>query len=295
VSAGLMNPGMVMTASWSDLNHDHFPELLIAGDWMPVMLFDNQQGILKDISPKAGLSKTDGMWSSIVADDIDNDGDTDFIIGNCGINNQFRASQSEPMVLYAMDFDNNGTIDPIMCSYVQGKSYPVASRDELLDQIVSLRKKFVKYKDYADATIETIFSEDQVRTAKKFYCYQLNTSVLVNNGNDSFSIRPLPSEAQFSKVYAICIKDFDKDGKKDVLLAGNFFENRVQFGRYDAGMGVLLKGRGDMSFKAISHNQSGLFLDGEVRNAVILQNKNKRLLIILARNDNDVEVLTENE
>src|SRR5262249_35065506 len=162
---------------------------------------------------------------------------------NCGINNQFKASVKEPMTIYAADFDDNGTIDPIICYYIQGKSYPMASRDELLDAIVPLRKKFVKYRDYAGATIESIFPKNKVSAARQYNCYQLASCLLVNNGNNTFSVEPLPVEAQFSKLYGTIVKDFDKDGIKDIFLAGNFYPYRVQLGQCDAGLGVLLKGR----------------------------------------------------
>ncbi len=291
----LLNPGMVTAATWVDLNKDSYPELLIAGDWMPVQLFQNDGGILKNVSASAGLDKTNGMWSSIVADDIDNDGDIDFIAGNCGNNNQFKSSMKEPMTIYAYDFDDNGTVDPIVCYYVQGKSYPMASRDELLDPIVPLRKKFVKYRDYANATVESIFPKNKVDAAKQYHCYQLSSCLFVNKGDNSFTVQPLPLEAQFSKVYGILVKDFDKDGIKDIFLAGNFYPYRVQLGRCDASLGVLLKGSTNNVYESIPHSVSGLYIDGEVRRIVSLQNEKKQSLIIMAKNNDNVQIIKENE
>src|SRR5260370_29214844 len=114
---------------------------------MSVKLFDNDKGVLSDVSGQAGLTHLSGMWSSITALGPDQAGNTDFVLGNGGYNNQFKASVSQPMTIYAADFGGNGVIDPIFCYYIQGKSYPMASRDELLDQIVPLRKKFIHYKD----------------------------------------------------------------------------------------------------------------------------------------------------
>lgn len=295
ISEGLMNPGMVTAAIWTDLDDDQYPELLIAGDWMPVMLFKNNKGKLENVSITAGLDKTDGMWSSVTAADLDGDGDTDFLLGNCGLNNQFKPSVKEPMILYAGDFDKNGTIDPIVTYYIQGKSYPMASRDELLDQIVPLRKKFVKYRDYADATVETVFSKDQLNASKKYYCYNLNTSVLVNNGNGTFTVTSLPAEAQFSKVYGLAINDFNRDGKKDILIAGNFSGNRVQSGQYDASLGTLLVSQGNGNFKSLPHEQSGLFIDGDVRNIVVVNENKSRPLVIIGRNNNELKILQCNE
>ncbi len=164
-------PGMVTAACFADINNNHFPDLLIAGDWMPVMLFNNNKGKFENISNQ--LTNLSGMWSSITAADVDGDGRTDFILGNCGYNNQFKASDKKPVTMYAADFDNDGLIDPIVCYYINGKSYPMASKDELLDEIPSLKKKFIKYNDYADATINDIFSADQIKKAKVYTCNQL--------------------------------------------------------------------------------------------------------------------------
>lgn len=291
----LLNPGMVTAATWIDLNKDNYPELMIVGDWMPVQLFQNESGVLKNVSTLAGLDKTNGMWSSIVGDDIDNDGDIDFIAGNCGINNQFKSSLNEPMTIFANDFDDNGTVDPIMCYYIQGKSYPMASRDELLDAVLPLRKKFVKYRDYAGATIESIFSKNKLNAAKRYYCYQLSSCLLINKGDNTFSVQPLPAEAQFSKVYGAIVKDFNKDGTNDIFLAGNFYPYRVQLGRCDASLGVLLKGKGENIFEPVPHSASGLYIDGEVRRVVSLQNEKKQSLIIMAKNNGNVQIIKENE
>src|SRR6202000_699025 len=140
----------------------------------PVLLFSNEKGVsFKDISVSAGLSDLEGMWSSITPADVDGDGRMDLILGNCGLNNQFKATPAQPLSLYAADFDDNGSLDPIFCYYIQGKSYPMASRDELLDQIVTLRKKFNSYKAYADATIQDIFPADKVARAKVLHCNEL--------------------------------------------------------------------------------------------------------------------------
>jgi hypothetical protein len=289
-SKELLNPGMVMVATWTDLNKDGYPELVIAGDWMPVEIYNNAEGKLSKYIAK-GIANSNGMWASITADDIDNDGDIDFILGNCGLNNQFKPSVQEPMTTYVSDFDDNGLVDPIVCYYVKGKSYPMASRDELLDQITPLRKKFIKYKDYADASIEDIFSKQKLQAATTYNCYQSASSILLNDGKNNFTIKALPVEAQFSKIYSIAILDFDKDGKKDLLLTGNFFPYRTQLGRSDASLGLLLKGKGDGSFEAFSNDKLGLYIDGDIRNMVMLQNGSKEKLFIIARNNDAVQVV----
>lgn len=291
----LRKPGMVNAAVWADLNNDHYPELLIAGDWMPLMLFQNNKGKLDDVSADAGLANTSGMWSSVVAADADGDGDTDFILGNCGLNNQFTASKEAPMTIYAADFDDNGTIDPITCYYIQGKSYPMASRDELLDQIVPLRKKYVKYIDYADAGISDIFSKSKIAGAEVFHCEELASGILYNQGKSQFSFKPLPLPAQFSKVNSIVCKDFNSDGIADIFMAGNFYPYRIQLGRCDASFGVLLKGKGAGEYEAEDPAVTGCYADGDVRQVAAIKNKAGEQLLIVAKNDAAVQVLKQNQ
>lgn len=290
VSAGLRNPGMVTCAAWVDLNNDAFPELMIAGDWMSLMLLENKEGKLSDVSGQYGIKDMEGMWSSLTVADIDADGDMDFILGNCGYNNQFRASGKEPVTLYAADIDDNGSMDPILCYYIKGKSYPMPSRDELLDQVVPLRKKYVHYKEYADATINDIFSKEKLKQARVYYCKELASGILYNNGN-SFSFEPFPLQAQFSKVNAAVIEDIDKDGMKDILLSGNFYPYRVQLGRCDASLGVLLKGKSDKTFTAVDPAVSGCYIDGDVRNMCAVKTGTGDNLVIVVKNDAAVQVL----
>ncbi len=290
VSPALRLPGMVTAASFSDIHNNHFPVLLVAGDWMPVLLFDNHNGKLEDISAKAGLSNLNGMWSSITASDVDGDGKTDFILGNCGYNNQFKASEKEPVTMYAADFDNDGIIDPIVCYYINGTSYPMASKDELLDEIPSLKKRFIKYSDYADVKLEDIFSKDKLKGAQVFTCNQFASGILYNNGNDRFEFQPFPPEAQVSKIYGAVTDDFDGDGKQDILIAGNFFSYKTQLGKDDASLGLLLKGTGNRTLKPIAPYESGCYIDGDVR-AITEIKRPKESLLIIGKNGDKVQVL----
>jgi hypothetical protein len=294
VCPGLRLPGMVKAAVWSPLEDGQYPDLLIAGDWMPVRLFRNDKGKLTDVSAAAGLTHLNGMWSSITAADVDGDGKMDFILGNCGYNNQFKASPSQPMTLYVADFDDNGSLDPILCYYIQGKSYPMASRDELLDQIVSLRKKFITYKSYADATIEDIFPAEKLAKAQVLHCDELASGILYNRGDGHFSFEPLPLAAQFSKVFGAVLDDFDGDGKKDILVSGNFFPYRTQLGRSDASLGMLLKGPGP-GFHPVDPAVSGCYIGGDVRGMIEVKDQAGKKLLIIAKNDDAVQVLKVND
>ncbi|HVU97957.1 MAG TPA: FG-GAP-like repeat-containing protein [Puia sp.] len=293
VCPGLRLPGMVTAAAWSALDDAQYPSLLVAGDWMAPKLFHNDKGKLTDASAAAGLIGLDGMWSSITAADVDGDGRTDFILGNCGLNNQFRASAKQPLSLYVADFDDNGSLDPILCYYIQGKSYPMASRDELLDQIVSLRKKFNSYKAYADATMEDIFPKERLAAAKILHCNQLASGILYNKGDGHFTFSPLPPAAQFSRVSGAINDDLDGDGKKDLLVAGNFFPWRTQLGRGDASLGMFLKGPGP-SFQPIDPAVSGCYIGGDVRSMVEVKGPNGEKWIIIAKNNDAAQVIKVN-
>ena len=292
INQNLRLAGMVTVASWSDLDGDQDPELIIAGDWMPVMVFKNEGGKLIDISTTAHLSNTNGQWSALLIEDIDKDGDKDLVAGNCGLNNQFKASKSQPMTMQINDFDGNGNMDPIVSYYIQGKSYPMASRDELLDQIPSLKKKYIKYKDYADATIDEIFDEKSLGKALVLKCTESESVIFLNNGDLTFQRKTLPIEAQFSKPQAILSHDYDEDGHLDLLLFGNFFPYRAQLGENDASYGLFLKGIGKGAFHAVLPSVSGLFADGDVRGAVEVRNATGRTKLVVGKNNEKVQVIT---
>ncbi|MES2645892.1 MAG: VCBS repeat-containing protein [Bacteroidota bacterium] len=292
----LQKPGMVTAAQWVDMDKDQLPELVIAGDWMPVMIFKNNKTSFENISVSSGLQNLNGMWSSLEAADVDGDGDRDLILGNCGYNDQFsKANKDRPLQLFVNDFDDNGTPDAVMCYYIQGKSYPMASRDELLDQVNMLKKKFIKYKDYADATINDIFSKEKIAASLVLHCDELASGILYNDGKNHFSFKPMPLPAQFSKMFGSLSFDFDKDDKMDLLCAGNYFPYRVQLGRADASLGALLKQAANNSLSVVDATTSGLYLDGDIRALMSVKNKAGQLLIIAAKNNDDVQVIKMND
>ncbi|MBC3788078.1 VCBS repeat-containing protein [Spirosoma utsteinense] len=277
--------GMVQAAHWADLDGDKLPDLVLAGDWMPVRVFGNQGGKLTDRTQQAGLGQSNGLWASLLLTDIDHDGDVDIVAGNAGLNNPFRASLAEPMRIVAGDVDKDGILDPIWTYFVQGKSYPAASRDELLDQVVPLRRQFTRYQQYADATVETIVKPTELANATTVTSYELASGVFVNQGNGQFSFSPFPRDAQFSRVSTVLADDWDGDGKTDLLLAGNFYPYRVQHGPCDASMGVILRGDDKGSFRPIPARESGLWADGDVRTGIQLRTGSGRRRVFFVRND----------
>ena len=294
VCPALQSPGMVTDALWTDLNNDKLPDLIVVGEWMPIRIFVNTNGKLTDASSTYIKFSSTGWWNRINAADMDNDGDLDFVIGNCGLNTQFRVSEKEPMTIHYKDFDGNGSTDPIICYYIGGVSYPIASRDDLTDQLPGLKKKFLEYKQYANATITDIFTREQLQDAQVLKAEIMESVYLENRGAEGLVSRPLPIQAQYSPVYGIVLEDLDSDGKKDMLLAGNNTWTRIRFGRYSANHGVFLKGDGKGGFMYLPQTKSGLNLRGNVRALRVIKDRESHK-IIAGVNDGNAIMISRNE
>lgn len=290
VNPDLREPGMVTDALWTDFNGDNWPDLVIVGHWMPVRLFENQQGKLVEVKDPA-LQDTHGLWNRIASFDFDSDGDMDYVLGNAGTNLPWNVSKKNPLLLYYSDFNDDGRIDPIMCYSSEGKEYPVASRDEMLLQLTSLRKKFTRYALYADAAIEDIFEKTTLDASQKLKIQTVQSSLLENLGEGRFRLTQLPLEAQISCVSGILTGDFNEDGFIDILLSGNFYPNRTEYGRNDASLGLMLAGDGKGKFKTVSWNESGFFAPGDVRNMVLMNGEAGRKFILLARNNEKMSLI----
>jgi hypothetical protein len=268
-SAELLNPGMITAVYFQDIDQDNKPDLLLAGDWMKIRTYKNTGSSFVEIS-MPGLADTDGMWASITPADFDNDGDMDFVLGNCGLNNQYKASPGKPVMLYYSDFDKNGVIDPVLTYYIGDKSYPMFSRDEMLDQMVSLKRKFTSYASYANVTMDDIFSKDVVSKSPVLYCKQLSSLVLENKGDFRFTIHDLPKEVQFSRVSGVVTSDIDGDGKRDFIIAGNFSPYRVQLGAGDASVGLVVRQTAPFQFESVQPSQTGFWAPGDIRYMIML-------------------------
>lgn len=284
--------GMVTDALWLDLNSDKQPDLVIVGEWMPIKVFINQKGKLIDKSAAYIPFASTGWWNKIAASDMDNDGDLDLVIGNCGLNTQFKVSEKEPMTVHYKDFTENETIIPVVSYYIDGVSYPMNSRDDMVDPMPFLKKKFIEYKTYATATLTDMFTAEQLKDAKKLKAETMETVYLENQGKAGFIKRNLPIQAQYSTVHGIVLDDFNNDGKKDMLMAGNDTWIRIKFGRYAANHGVLLLGDGKGNFKYSTQSQSGLNLKGNIRSLSFIKS-NKANRIIAGVNDGEAIIINQ--
>jgi hypothetical protein len=295
LASSFKDAGMVTDAVWYDIDKDGWEDLIVVCEWTGIKIYHNEKGRLRDISREAGLENTGGFWCKIVPADVNNDGKVDFVIGNLGDNTSFKATSQQPLTIYVNDFNNDARIDPVMTWYVQNKSYPFNSRDELIEQMPVLNKKFLHYSDFADATIEEMFSPEQIQQSKKFNIYTTHSSLLINKGNNHFELKPLPLEAQFSMLQGIIYDDFDGDDKMDLLLTGNFFPFRVEQGRCDAGIGCLLKGNDKGNFVPVKREKTGLLVQGDVRDMIFVKGKKgKKSYIIISKNNAAIQVIQKN-
>lgn len=285
IAPDLKGIGMITDAVWCDVDQDDDEDLILVGEYMPVKVLVNSQGKFEDKTESFGLGKSNGWWNRIEKADLDGDGDMDFVLGNHGLNSRFKASVDKPVSMYVGDFDLNGTSEHIICTFNGAKSYPMALRHDLVGQIPSLKKKYLKYESYKDQTIDDIFTKEQMQKAVKQEAYILSSSILINGGDGRMILRPLPQEAQFSPVYGIEVTDVDGDGHPDILLGGNLHNVKPEVGRYDASYGLLLQGDGSGNFVARKSEESGILIHGEVRDMITLKSGRSNILVISRNND----------
>jgi len=281
----LQRVGMVTDAVWQDIDGDRRPELIVVGDWMPITVFRNAGGGRLTPMAAKGLEQSNGWWNRIVAGDFNGDGRTDFIVGNLGLNTRLKASPSEPTTMLVKDFDGNGFAEQVVACYGQGKSYPLVLRDDLIKAIPPLKARYLNYIDYAKATMADIFPPKDrqgaiERTAQTF------ASVMVrNDGNGTFTVVPLPEEAQLAPVYGLLVRDVDNDGAMDVLLAGNLDGFKPEIGRAAESRGLVLRGDGKGGFAALAPSASGFIVPGESRDIARVRVKSGDLVAVARNND----------
>lgn len=281
--------GMVTDALWTDIDSDKDPDLIVVGEWMGITIMKNEGKRLSTLD--AQLSTQKGFWHSLEAADFDRDGDIDFVVGNLGTNTKYIKQTNPKLKMYANDMDGNGRMEQIVAYEKDGKWYPAASRDDLARMAPGIiNKRFPAYTKYAGKPIEDLFEKQELHGPNAIE-HEVNTfeSVYVENkGNGAFEMKPLPREAQISKVFAMRAIDVDKDGFLDLLLGGNLYGASTYQGRYDASYGLVLKGSKD-GFQSIMPTDAGFVLDGEVRDIKTLKTA-QGTRIVVARNNRNPQV-----
>ena len=283
--------GMVTDAEWVDIDKDGFLDLVITQDWGGIVVFKNERG--RTLTLKETIKDSEGLWNCLKPADIDGDGDIDFIVGNMGDNTKLKTSVQNPAILNVNDFDKNGTTEQIIsCITEDGKTYPMVLKGELQRALPMIKKKFIKYTDYANKTISELFSEEQMKDGIEKKIVTTKSSFLINDGKGNFALKALPYEAQFSPIAAIETEDFDKDGILDIVLAGNFFDVLPEWGRFDANYGLFLKGNGKGEFQTIKSKDSGFKTMGQVRKMYKLKTNGNREVLVLAKNNDNAQVFS---
>ena len=303
----LLNPGMVTQAVWADMDGDGKKELTLTGEWMAPAIFKVQNAVFAKTENKVtvtlgnqqqkdtlvSMNDLTGFWYSMKAEDVDNDGDLDIVLGNRGMNSTITGDFVHPCTVYAKDFDNNGSYDAVLGYFNQGKCYPLFSRDQLIDQMPMMRKKFVRYKDYSGTTLEKLFSAEQKKGMDIYTARCFESGILINEGNGGFRFKPFDEKAQLSIINDLIFADLDKDGIRDILACGNSDDAAVMVGNYDATAAILLKGDGKGGFNPVAPLNAGFNIRGEVRKIIYYKEKDKPVLILL-KNNAAAQVLQQN-
>jgi hypothetical protein len=277
--------GMVTDAVWRDVDSDGRLDLVVVGEWMPIVIFRNAGGGKLARLKTPGLEHSEGWWNRIVAGDFAGTRRGDFIVGNLGLNTRLHASAAEPVTMYVKDFDGNGVTDQIVSVYNHGNSYPIAMRDELIKALPYLKARFPRYADYAGQTVTDIFSPTELAGATFKQAHTFATALARNNGDGSFTLIPLPLEAQLAPVYGILAQDVDGDGKPDLLIVGNFDGVQPEIGRMSASYGLVLEGDGRGRFAPVRAAQSGFLVPGQARDIQRVRTRRGGLYVVTRNND----------
>lgn len=275
--------GMITDAIFVDIDNDNDEDLIVIGEFMGINILLNENGIFR--LSRSELSNYKGWWQSIQSGDFNGDGLLDLVVGNHGLNSRFSASKEFPIRLYVNDFDLNDQLDPVLTfKRENGKFYPYDLRHNLIDQIKPLKKVFPDYNSFRSASIEDMFSSDQLDESLKLEVNTLSSSIFINKGNGRFDFYELPQVAQFSPIYSLLLKDFDLDGDIDIIAGGNLYNAKPEIGRYDASFGLFLENDGKGKFE-VPDSGYGFKIKGEVR-SIILSNSN----LVIGRNSDSIAI-----
>ena len=283
----LLHKGMYSDVKFADVNNDNLVDIICGGQYMALSVLLNNGNNKWSLQSNYFNVPVKGWWNTIEVVDINNDNLPDIIAGNHGLNSRFKADGEHPLCLHVNDFDGNGSIEQILCRFEGEKSYPLALRHDIFKQLPHLKKKYIKYENYANQTIEDIFSEEERQNMLSLTANNMETCIFLNTGK-SFEKVDLPKEVQYAPIYAILVDDFNKDGIADILLGGNLYGVKPEVGRYDASQGTLLLGNGKGSFDLLPNHESGFAVEGEIRDMESIKIDEQDYVIIARNNDTSV-------
>ena len=281
---------MVTDSEFIDIDNDGKNELVVVGEWMPILVFKNLNNKFLNISDSLGLSKTNGLYNEVHCLDINNDGFNDIIIGNYGLNSMFKASVDKPLTLYVNDFDKNGRTEQILGMYYDDNLYPIVQLKDLWMQLPYLKKEYLKFENYKNKKMNELLDKSAMKNTKILEVYNLASLILQNESGIKFQIDTLPFMAQISPIYSILSDDLNNDGYNDIILGGNLSEIKPEFGPSKASYSSLFIGNKDSKFEYITSNKSGIFIDGDLRDLVKMK-INKKDSYIFALNNSKIKIL----
>lgn len=276
--------GMVTDAAWTDFDGDDDLDLLVTGIWMPITILENENGIFKNSTNKFNFQNTIGWWFSITADDLDNDGDDDYMAGNLGLNYKYKATPNEPFSVHYDDFDNNGENDIVLSYYNYGKQYPLRGRSCSSQQVPHLKNKFENYDLFASASLTDVYGSTPLNNALNYKAKTFESICIENLGKGKYTINPMPDLAQISNINSSVIYDVDQDGIKDIIIAGNMYGSEIETTRNDASLGLLLKGKGQFEFEPVPMVKSGLNISHDVKEMKLIDYQKGKALVIAVNN-----------
>ncbi|MEX2410808.1 MAG: VCBS repeat-containing protein [Candidatus Paceibacterota bacterium] len=280
--------GNVTSAEWIQNPNSEYPDLIIAGEWMPIVYFENQGDQLVRRTTDFGFENTTGLWQTLTVSDLTGNGYPDIIAGNFGMNSRLTASPDTPINLYVNDFDANGQTAPLITYFPDGVERPFEQLDELIKQIPDLTKSITSYRDFANRDVSQLVDSELLNVSLKKQLVELRSLVLINDGDGKFQKNYLLFEAQLFPIKSILPYDIDNNGSLDLLLAGNKYAVKPSFGgRQDAGYGLTLKNNGAGKFTPYLFNKTGFLVKGEGRSIHSYQNYRGENHVIVARN-NDI-------
>jgi hypothetical protein len=292
-NSALKNIGLVTTSKWVDIDGDSWEDLVIAGEWMSIHIFKNNEGkSFTDVTEDVYKVEQRGWWYDIEKGDFDNDGDMDLIVGNLGLNYKYQASVDKPFRVYLNDFDENATYDIVLSYKSDDTEYPVRGRQCSSEQMPAIKEKFKNYNSFASASLEEIYSDQMLEESLKYEITSF-ASVYLENKDGKFIAKPLPYQAQLSNINAMVVKDIDSDGNLDVVLGGNLYNAEVETPRNDASYGLWLKGDGNNGFSAQLPRETGLVIRGDVRNIKAIKVGDESHLLV-AKNDQALQQIRVN-
>ena len=281
---------MVTDSEFIDIDNDGKNELVVVGEWMPILVFKNLNNKFLNISDSLGLSKTNGLYNEVHCLDINNDGFNDIIIGNYGLNSMFKASVDKRLTLYVNDFDKNGRTEQILGMYYDDNLYPIVQLKDLWMQLPYLKKEYLKFENYKNKKMNELLDKSAMKNTKILEVYNLASLILQNESGIKFQIDTLPFMAQISPIYSILSDDLNNDGYNDIILGGNLSEIKPEFGPSKASYSSLFIGNKDSKFEYITSNKSGIFIDGDLRDLVKMK-INKKDSYIFALNNSKIKIL----